>query len=77
MVVQEHLDEVDKLHKSLGRDKGLTKTLREKDKELREVQVNMTQWKELTTEKLAKKFQEELRREMDKYMPFYCHMYLK
>ena len=65
--MQEHLDEVDKLHRSLGRsDKGVSRTLREKDKELRDIQFNMTLWKDQTTEKMAKKFQDELHRELDK-----------
>ena len=65
--MQEHLDEVDKLHRSLGRgDKGVSRTLREKDKELRDIQFNMTLWKDQITEKMAKKFQDELHRELDK-----------
>ena len=64
---QEHLDEVDKLHHSLGRgEKGVSRSLREKDKELRDIQVNMSHWKEQTSEKMARKFQEELQRELDK-----------
>ena len=57
---------MDKLHKSLGKGKSLSKALREKDSELREILRNMNSWKQQTTEKLAKKFQEEMNRELEK-----------
>ena len=63
---QEHLAEVDKLHKSLGKGHSLHKALRHKDHELKDIQNNMTSWKEQTTERLARKFQEELARELEK-----------
>jgi hypothetical protein len=65
---QEHLAEVDRLHDSLGRGQALHKVLRKKDDELSEIQRNMNEWKDQTTEKLAKKFQAELARELDKYI---------
>ncbi len=42
------------------------KSLHEKDLELREIQHNMLKWREETANKLAKKFQEEMSRELDK-----------
>jgi len=65
-VLQEHLSEVDKLHRMLGKGKTVSKTLRDRDNELQEIQRNMTTWKASTVEKLAKKFQEEMARELEK-----------
>ncbi len=60
------MEEVDKLHKSLGKGKVISKNLAEKNSELRDIQRNMTKWRDDTAEKLAKKFQEEMNRELDK-----------
>ncbi|KAI0215412.1 hypothetical protein LSAT2_032538 [Lamellibrachia satsuma] len=65
-LIKEHLDEVDKLHRMLGKGKTLSKTLRDRDNELQEIQRNMSTWKASTVEKLAKKFQEEMARELEK-----------
>ena len=71
--MQEHLDEVDKLHRSLGRgDKGVSRTLREKDKELRDIQCNRTLWKDQTTEKMTKKCQNEVHRELERCRELYA-----
>ncbi len=56
---------MDKLHRSLGKGKDVHKTLREKDGELQEIQRNMKQWKNITTEKLAKEFQGQMSRELN------------
>jgi len=40
--------------------------LQEKEDELRQLQVNMEHWKELTAKRLAQKFQEELQLQMEK-----------
>ena len=65
--LQEHLEEVDKLSRSLGKGKSVHKVLREKDNELQEILRNMSSWKEQTAEKLATKFQQEMSRELEKY----------
>ncbi|KAK2184136.1 hypothetical protein NP493_282g03008 [Ridgeia piscesae] len=65
-LIKEHLSEVDKLHRMLGKGKTVSKTLRDRDNELQEIQRNMTTWKASTVEKLAKKFQEEMARELEK-----------
>ncbi len=57
---------MDKIHKSVGKGNNVYKALREKDTELREIQQNMTKWREQTAEKLARKFQEEMNKEMEK-----------
>lgn len=44
----------------------MTRALQEKDCELQEIQKNMNTWKDQTADKLAKKFQEEMSRELDK-----------
>ena len=35
--------------------------------ELKELQANMTQWKDLTAQRLAEKFQEELQLQVERY----------
>ena len=60
------MEEVDKLHKSLGKGKNMDRAIRDKNSELQDIQRNMYKWKDQTTEKLAKKFHEELTRELDK-----------
>ena len=57
---------MDKLHRMLGKGKTVSKTLRDRDNELQEIQRNMTTWKASAVEKLAKKFQEEMARELEK-----------
>lgn len=57
----------------MSKDKGLQKTLQRKDNELREIQQNMAKWKEETANKLAKKFREELGREIEKYLNFHVY----
>jgi len=61
---QDHLEEVQKLHNCLGKGKGINQALREKDRELQEIQRNMKVWKEQTLAKLAKKFREEMNKEL-------------
>jgi hypothetical protein len=64
-LIQEHLQEVDKLHASLSKgDDGLHTALREKDRELREIQQNMKAWKDQTLQKLAHKFKDEMNKEL-------------
>lgn len=53
-----------KLHRSLGKGKGIHMALREKDRELQEIQRNMKAWKERTLAKLANKFREEMNKEL-------------
>ena len=66
MFKQEHIQEIDKLRDSLGRGKSMHKALREKDRELKEIQTNMKVWKDDTVEKISKKFQDEMNRELEK-----------
>lgn len=40
--------------------------LNEKEFELKELQVNMNQWKDLTAQRLAEKFQEELQLQVER-----------
>ena len=68
LTFQEHTEELDRLHKSLNRGKDIEKNLQEKDLELKEIQQNMSRWREDMAEKLAKKFQEEMSRELEKYV---------
>lgn len=49
-----------------GLEASLRKQLDAKDMELRQVQRNMTQWKEQTTARLACKFEEELTAELER-----------
>ncbi|XP_077417965.1 uncharacterized protein LOC144049159 isoform X2 [Vanacampus margaritifer] len=69
-LIQEHIEEVSSLkwcHVSAGGlEASLRKQLDAKDLELRQVQRNMTQWKELTTARLACKFEEELTAELER-----------
>ena len=55
---------------SLGHGVNVARVLQEKDSELREIQRHMNSWKEQTADKLAKKFQEEMTREIDKLVQF-------
>ena len=66
IVFQEHLDEVTQLQRTANSDKGLRSALIDKDNELKEIQRNMNTWKEEVAEKFAKKFEDELKRELDK-----------
>lgn len=73
-VVQEHIEELSDLNRVRLRedDEGdgvaarLRRQLRVKDEELRQVQRNMVQWKEKTTTRLARKFEQELTSELER-----------
>jgi hypothetical protein len=45
---------------------SLVVALKNKDKEIQEIQLNMTEWKKETLTKLAQKFEIELNKELDK-----------
>lgn len=49
---------------------NLVNALKNKDKEIKEIQDNMDEWKKETLNKLANKFEDELNRELDKYIYF-------
>ncbi|XP_030439423.1 uncharacterized protein LOC115661220 isoform X3 [Gopherus evgoodei] len=65
-LIQEHLQEIASLQRSQLKEAGegeqqmLHQQLREKDHELRAIQRSMAHWKDQTTCKLARKFEEEL-----------------
>ncbi|KAM8960770.1 uncharacterized protein RCH25_036538 [Pelodytes ibericus] len=71
-LIQEHIEEItnlqrDQLRDSSGPDsQSLRQQLREKDSELRAIQRNMAKWKDETSTKLARKFEEELNAELEK-----------
>lgn len=65
-LVQEHVDEMEKQQRMLGKGRAVSRALQEKDGELREIQQNMAAWKEHTADRLAGKFQLELANELDK-----------
>ncbi|XP_057687257.1 trichohyalin [Corythoichthys intestinalis] len=69
-LIQEHIEELSSLKWSRISDGGLEASLRKqlqaKDMELRQVQRNMTQWKEQTTARLACKFEDELTAELER-----------
>ncbi|XP_070572045.1 cingulin-like isoform X11 [Ptychodera flava] len=68
-LVKEHLEELNKLQKAVSKDDStLHVELRHKDSELKEIAKNMNQWKEETAQKMARKFEEELNRELDRRM---------
>ncbi|KAJ8043991.1 hypothetical protein HOLleu_11324 [Holothuria leucospilota] len=71
-IKEEHKSEVDKLRKTLqkmkNQEKILQKQLVQKDEDLQEVQKNMRTWKEETALKMARKFEEELNRELEQRM---------
>ncbi len=46
---------------------SLVVALKNKDKEIQEIQLNMAEWKKETLTKLAQKFEIELNKELDKY----------
>ena len=60
------MEEVSRLHRSVGRGQNLGKDLVEKNSELRQIHQNMSKWRDDTAEKLAKKFKEEMSRELEK-----------
>ena len=45
---------------------GLVSALKNKDREILEIQENMSEWKKDTLSKLAEKFEVELNKELDK-----------
>jgi MoaA/NifB/PqqE/SkfB family radical SAM enzyme len=47
---------------------SLVQTLKNKDREIHDIQTNMNQWKQETLEKLAEKFESELNKELDRRM---------
>ncbi|XP_058231533.1 trichohyalin [Hemibagrus wyckioides] len=73
-LIQEHIEELSSLNRVRLRedDEGegvaarLRRQLRAKDEELRQVQRNMAQWKEKTTARLARKFEQELTSELER-----------
>ncbi|XP_019716768.1 trichohyalin isoform X2 [Hippocampus comes] len=69
-LIQDHVEELSSLKWAHSSDAGLEASLRKqldaKDMELRQVQRNMTQWKEQTTARLACKFEEELTAELER-----------
>ncbi|XP_077376959.1 uncharacterized protein LOC144018559 isoform X2 [Festucalex cinctus] len=69
-LIQEHIEELNSLKwchvNAEGLEASLHKQLAAKDMELRQVQRNMTQWKEQTTARLACKFEEELTAELER-----------
>ncbi|XP_064646421.1 repetitive organellar protein-like [Lineus longissimus] len=65
-LIKEHLDEVTQLQRTANSDKALRAALIDKDNELREIQRNMNTWKEDVAEKFARKFEDELKRELEK-----------
>ncbi|XP_077995644.1 uncharacterized protein LOC144449093 isoform X3 [Glandiceps talaboti] len=68
-LVTEHLEELNKLQKAVSKDDStLHRELRNKDEELKEITKNMNVWKEETAQKMARKFEEELNREIDRRM---------
>ncbi|XP_071791087.1 uncharacterized protein [Asterias amurensis] len=68
-LIQDHLAQVEELQQQTSRlrtnEGALQERLLDKDSELREIQQSMTQWKEETALKMAKKFEEELSRELE------------
>ncbi|XP_023660089.1 uncharacterized protein [Paramormyrops kingsleyae] len=78
-LIQEHMEELSSLKRnwlrnsSHGEAGGLITSLRrqlqDKDEELREVQRNMGHWKEQTTARLARKFEEEMMAELERRVP--------
>ena len=42
--------------------------LNAKDSELHDMQINMNQWKDLTAQRLAEKFQEELQLQVERWI---------
>ncbi|KAG9354923.1 hypothetical protein JZ751_001636, partial [Albula glossodonta] len=74
-LIQEHIEELSglqrtQLREGVGEPGGvaasLRRQLRDKDSELREVQRNMSRWKEQTAARLARKFEEELTAELER-----------
>ncbi|XP_074640194.1 uncharacterized protein LOC141898264 [Tubulanus polymorphus] len=64
-LIKDHLGELNRIQQ-MTKDSGLKSTLAAKDNELREIQKNMAKWKEEVAEKFARKFEEELNRELEK-----------
>ncbi|XP_061624412.1 trichohyalin [Phyllopteryx taeniolatus] len=69
-LIQEHIEELSSLKwcrtSGGGLEASLRKQLEAKDMELRQVQRNMTQWKERTAARLACEFEEELTSELER-----------
>ncbi|XP_041757045.1 trichohyalin isoform X3 [Coregonus clupeaformis] len=74
-LIQEHIEELSGLQRAQVREGGdeagglaasLRRQLQAKDQELRQVQRSMGQWKEQTTARLARKFEEELTAELER-----------
>jgi len=49
-----------------GSNRAMQQALREKDKDLQEIQRNMASWKKQQTDKLAHKFNEKMNEELEK-----------
>ncbi|XP_022096221.1 restin homolog isoform X5 [Acanthaster planci] len=68
-LIQDHLVQVEELQQQISRQRtaeaSLQQRLLDKDSELKEIQQSMTQWKEETALKMAKKFEEELSKELE------------
>nr|XP_006819364.1 PREDICTED: trichohyalin-like isoform X1 [Saccoglossus kowalevskii] len=68
-LVKEHLEELNKLQKAVGKDDStLHREIMSKDNELKEIARNMNHWKEETAQKMARKFEEELNKEVNRRM---------
>ncbi|XP_075127507.1 uncharacterized protein LOC142200769 [Leptodactylus fuscus] len=71
-LIQEHIEEITNLQREQlresngGENQSLRQKLREKDNELKAIQRNMAKWKDETSTKLARKFEEELNAELEK-----------
>ncbi|XP_028851434.1 trichohyalin [Denticeps clupeoides] len=75
-LVQEHIEELSsfsraRMNRLVDAEEGVVPSLRRqlqaKDEELRQVQRSMGQWKERTTERLARKLEEELMSQLEKH----------
>ncbi|XP_028314131.1 spindle pole body component 110 [Gouania willdenowi] len=78
-LIQEHIEELSHLKKVHVQDGGaqgeegvaasLRRQLKAKDVELRQVQRSMSQWKQQTAARLARRFEEELTSELERKIP--------
>lgn len=77
-VVQDHIEELSSLSRVHLHDDDeregvaarLRRQLRAKDEELRQVQRSIAQWKEKTAARLARKFEQELTSELERFGHF-------
>lgn len=64
--IQDHFAELEKIGSHSSADENWMAALKQKDKELRDIQKSLNSWKEDTAEKFAKKFEDELNKELEK-----------